>query len=117
GGCDPGAILSYPLASVERMTGTVPTPLPSGVAKMAAGPELLAALASVVPAALPGSDTVGYAAAIYRLRNHLDGLFLAAVPETGIAERPSTTERVAHPDVDFGADEIRAALRLTRPAA
>jgi hypothetical protein len=99
------------------MNGTVPAPLPSGVEAMAAGAALLGVLESVDPGLLSGSDTVDYAAAVYRLVNHVQGLLLAAVAETGVAEKPLTTDRVAHPDVDFGADEIRAALVLTRTAA
>jgi hypothetical protein len=66
---------------------------------------------------LSGNDTVDYAAAVYRMVNHVQGLFLPAVAETGIAEKPLTAERLAGPDPDFAADEIRAALCLTRSAA
>src|SRR3954449_13623052 len=99
------------------MTGTVPTPLPSGVEAMPAGPGLLAALESVVPGSLSGNETVDYAAAVYRLVNHVQGLFLPALAEAGIAEEPWTSQRRAQPDPDFAADEIRAALVLTRSAA
>src|SRR4051794_27850830 len=97
------------------MTG-MPVPLPSGLGLMAPGPELAAVLASIGLGSLAGGDTVEVLAAEYRQLAYQHARVLRAMVEVGLAEGPDSTGRMSCPP-EFGSDEIRAALVLTRTSA
>ncbi len=83
------------------------------------GPALAAALSGLDPAKLSGTECVLLLRARYRQSNHDRGALLELVDEVhrrGLAE---ATDRGADPDqaYEFAADEVRAALVLTRRAA
>lgn len=92
--------------------------LPEGLAEMAPGPELSAVLAGIDLSRLSGYDGVVAMQARYRQLSHERARLMATMVEVGLCDIGPDDElpRRATPD-DYAADEIRAALVLTRPAA
>ncbi len=82
------------------------------------GPQLSAALADIDLTGLSGFDCVEVLKARYRQLNHDRAQVMAAMVEVGLRGRAPTGDltRMPVPD-EFSADEIRAALMLTRRAA
>ncbi|MGQ0775288.1 MAG: DUF222 domain-containing protein [Pseudonocardiales bacterium] len=104
---------------------TVRQLLPEGLAEIAPGPQLGAALAGLELPALAGSDLVDVLQARARQLAHEQAQLLAVMAEIGWCDpyaRPDEVARLAQlPDADESlvppADEIRAALAWTRNAA
>lgn len=98
--------------------GTTPQDLPDGLAAMAPGPGLAAALAGIDRGAVSGFDTVTGLRAARRQANASDAALLAWVVEVEL--RDPTPEdpmaRVEEADA-WARDEVRAALALTRAAS
>ncbi len=93
-----------------------PSLLPDGLEEMAPGPELARVLAGIDVDSLPGFDLVVVMAAQARMVAYHQAGLLDVVARVADA----TTEAsglVADDDGEFAADEIRAALCLTRRAA
>jgi hypothetical protein len=92
--------------------------IPEGLAEVAPGPELARMLARIELSALSGYDCVEVLKAQARQVNHERTRLMAAMVEVGLCGVGSAGEspRMAVPD-EFSADEIRAALILTRRAA
>jgi hypothetical protein len=92
--------------------------VPEDLVDIPPGPQLSAALAGIDLARLSGFDRVEVLKARYRQLNHDRAQVMAAMVEVGLCGRGSAGElvRMAVPD-EFSADEIRAALVLTRRAA
>jgi hypothetical protein len=93
--------------------------IPEGLAEIAPGPELARALDGIELSRLSGFDCVEVLKAQYRQANHERTRVLAAMAEVGLCGvGPAGDElpRRALPD-EFSADEVRAALALTRRAA
>jgi hypothetical protein len=93
--------------------------IPEGLAKIAPGPELARILAGIDLSRLSGFDCVRVLKAQYRQSNHERARVLAAMAEVGlcgVAPADDELRRMALPD-EFSADEVRAALVLTRRAA
>lgn len=84
---------------------------------MAPGPELSAVLAGIDLSRLVGYDCVQVVQARYRQLSYERACLMAAMVESGrCIGRPDEVARSVEPD-EFAADEIRAALVLTRRAA
>lgn len=104
---------------------TVRQLLPAGLAEMAPGPQLGAALAGLDLSSLTGSDLVEVLQARARQLAHEQARLLAAMAEIGWCDPHAGPDEVARlaqlPDEDEplvpAADEIRAALAWTRNAA
>ncbi len=93
--------------------------IPEGLAEIAPGPELARVLAGIELSRLSGFDCVQVLKAQYRQANHERARVLAVMAEVGLCGvGPADDElrRRAFPD-EFSADEVRAALVLTRRAA
>ncbi|MGH3770957.1 MAG: DUF222 domain-containing protein [Pseudonocardiaceae bacterium] len=93
--------------------------IPEGLAGIAPGPELSRVLAGLELSRLSGFDCVEVLKAQYRQANHERARVMAAMAEVGVCGPVPVDEelrRMAVPD-EFSADEIRAALVLTRRAA
>ena len=98
---------------------TVQQVIPVGLAEVPPGPELAGVLAGIELSRLSGYDGVEVLKAQYRQVNHERARLMAAMVEVGLCGIGSADEpvrRMAAPD-EFSADEIRAALVLTRRAA
>jgi hypothetical protein len=92
--------------------------IPEGLADIAPGPELARVLAGLELSRLSGFDCVEVLKAQYRQANHERARVMAAMAEVGVCglvPEGDLTRRVL-PD-EFSADEVRAALVLTRRAA
>jgi hypothetical protein len=92
--------------------------VPEGLAELPPGSRLAAVLSEIDLARLSGFDCVTVLKARYRQLNHERAQVMAAMVEVGLCgigpdDQP---RRRAVPD-EFAADEIRAALVLTRRAA
>ncbi|HWR46793.1 MAG TPA: DUF222 domain-containing protein [Pseudonocardiaceae bacterium] len=93
--------------------------VPEGLAGISPGPELARILAGLELSRLSGFDCVEVLKAQYRQANHERARVMAAMVEVGVCGPVPAGEeltRMAVPD-EFSADEIRAALVLTRRAA
>ncbi len=92
--------------------------IPEGLAQVAPGPELAGVLAGIELSRLSGYDCVEVLKARYRQLNHERAQLMATMVEVGLCGIGPDDElpRVVVPD-EFAADEIRAALMLTRRAA
>ncbi|GAA4566222.1 HNH endonuclease signature motif containing protein [Planotetraspora kaengkrachanensis] len=91
--------------------------IPEGLAEMAPGPELAAALAELDLARLSGYDAVVVMQAYGRLEAHVQARKATVMAEVGLyVPAPGDMTKMAVPD-KYSADEIRAALTLTRRAA
>jgi Domain of unknown function (DUF222) len=91
--------------------------IPKDLAGIAPGPELARVLAGLELSRLSGFDCVEVLKAQYRQANHERARVMAAMAEVGVCglvPEDGLTRRVL-PD-EFSADEIRAALVLTRRA-
>ncbi len=92
--------------------------IPEGLADSAPGPELARVLAGLELSRLSGFDCVEVLKAQYRQANHERARVMAAMAQVGVCgpvPDDDLTRRVL-PD-EFSADEVRAALVLTRRAA
>ncbi len=94
----------------------------AGLAHLPAGPGLSAALATFDLASLTGSQCIDVIVARYRQANHERGQFFAVVNELIHRHESDTADPIVGPDGpqwggEFAADEVRAALVLTRRAA
>ncbi|MGH3916492.1 MAG: DUF222 domain-containing protein [Pseudonocardiaceae bacterium] len=92
--------------------------IPEGLADIPPGPELACVLAGVELSQLSGFDCVEVLKAQYRQANHERARVMAAMVEVGLCgpTHDDDLTRMAAPD-EFSADEVRAALGLTRRAA
>jgi hypothetical protein len=92
--------------------------IPAGLADIPPGPELARVLAGIEPSRLSGHDCVEVLKAHYRQVNHERARLMAALVEVGLCrgDPDAPLARMPVPD-EFSADEIRAALVLTRRAA
>lgn len=93
--------------------------IPECLAGIPPGPELARVLADLEPSRLSGFDCVEVLKAQYRQANHERARLMALMAEVGLCGvTPAGDElrRMPLPD-EFSADEIRAALVLTRRAA
>ncbi|HET9257565.1 MAG TPA: DUF222 domain-containing protein [Pseudonocardiaceae bacterium] len=99
---------------------TVRQLVPEGLAEIPPGPELARVLAGLEPSRLSGFDCVRVLKAQYRQANHERARMMALMAEVGLCHGvwPAGEElrRLPEPD-QFAADEVRAALVLTRRAA
>jgi Domain of unknown function (DUF222) len=92
--------------------------IPEGLAEIPPGPELSRVLADLELSRLSGFDCVEVLKAQYRQANHERARVMAAMAQVGVCgpvPDDDLTRRVT-PD-EFSADEVRAALVLTRRAA
>ena len=92
--------------------------VPEGLAEIPPGPRLAAVLSEIDLARLTGFDCVRVLKAQYRQVNHERARLMAAMVEVGLCGLGPDDQphRRMVPD-EFSADEIRAALVLTRRAA
>jgi len=92
--------------------------IPEDLAEIPPGPELARVLAGIDLSRLSGYDCVEVLKTQYRQVNHERARLMAAMVEVGLCGIGPDDElpRTAIPD-EFSADEIRAALVLTRRAA
>ncbi|HEY2763094.1 MAG TPA: DUF222 domain-containing protein [Pseudonocardiaceae bacterium] len=92
--------------------------IPGDLADIPPGPGLAEVLSGIDLARLSGFDCVEVLKARYRQLNHDRAHLMAAMVEVGLCGFPGPDDlpRMAVPD-QFSADEIRAALVLTRRAA
>jgi hypothetical protein len=94
--------------------------IPADLAEIPPGPELARVLAGLEPSRLSGFDCVQVLKAQYRQANHERARVMALMAEVGLCGGvgPAGDElwRRSVPD-EFAADEVRAALVLTRRAA
>ncbi len=92
--------------------------IPKDLADIPPGPELAHVLAGLKLSRLSGFDCVEVLKAQYRQANHERARVLAAMAEVGVCGSVPDGDltRMASPD-EFSADEVRAALVLTRRAA
>ncbi|MGA9309842.1 MAG: hypothetical protein WBV74_05670 [Pseudonocardiaceae bacterium] len=92
--------------------------IPEGLAQVAPGPELAGLLAALELSQLSGYDCVEVLKARYQQFNHERARLMATMVEVGLCGIGPDDElpRTAVTD-EFAADEIRAALMLTRRAA
>ena len=107
-----GAGCSVLVVSVRQL-------IPEHLADIPPGPELARVLADLEPSRLSGFDCVEVLKAQHRQANHERARVMAVMAEIGLcAVGPAGDElrRMSVPD-QFSADEIRAALVLTRRAA
>jgi hypothetical protein len=98
---------------------TVRQLIPQDLADVPPGPELARVLAGIELPRLSGFDCVEVLKARYRQLNHDRARLMAAMAEVGVCGVVAAGDelrRMAAPD-EFSADEIRAALVLTRRAA
>ncbi len=97
---------------------TVRQLIPEDLAEVAPGPELARVLAGIELSRLSGYDCVEVLKARYRQVNHERARLMAAMVEVGLCGIGPDDElpRRAAPG-EFSADEVRAALVLTRRAA
>jgi Domain of unknown function (DUF222) len=97
---------------------TVRQLIPEDLAEVPPGPELARILAGIELSRLSGYDCVEVLKARYRQVNHERVRLMATMVEVGLCGIGPDDElpRRATPD-EFSADEIRAALVLTRRAA
>ncbi|MDQ4011033.1 MAG: HNH endonuclease [Actinomycetota bacterium] len=97
---------------------TVRQLIPKDLAEIAPGPELARVLAGLELPRLSGFDCVQVLKAQYRQANHERARVIAAMAEVGVCGPVPDEDltRMAMPD-EFSADEVRAALMLTRRAA
>ncbi len=93
-----------------------PSLLPDGLDEIPPGPELGAVLAGIDLDGLPGFDLVVVMAAQARMVSFHQAELLATVARVGDASSEASG-LVSDDDGEFAADEIRAALCLTRRAA
>ena len=93
--------------------------VPEGLADMPPGPELAAVLAGIDRSRLNGHDLVIVIRARMRQRAYDDAELLADVAEVAYCTQGGPDAAVVRDDApfEFAADEIRAALTLTRRAA
>jgi hypothetical protein len=91
-------------------------PIPSGLEKMTPGPYLAAILSGIDRTLLRGHDVVTLLQAEARLAAHYQAAVYATMNEVAHCASAEDTGRVEEA-VEFAADEVRAALRLTRRAA
>ncbi len=97
---------------------TVRQLIPDGLAKVSPGPELSRVLAGVELSRLSGYDCVEVLKAQYRQVNHERARLMAAMAEVGVCGVVPAGEELRRTSPDeFSADEVRAALVLTRRAA
>jgi hypothetical protein len=92
-----------------------PSLLPDGLEEIPPGPELARVLAGIELDGLPGFDLVVVLSAQARQVAHQQAELLATVAR--VAQASSDANGLADDDGEFAADEIRAALCLTRRAA
>ncbi|MGH3812848.1 MAG: DUF222 domain-containing protein [Pseudonocardiaceae bacterium] len=92
--------------------------IPEGLADIAPGPELASVLAGLELSRLSGFDCVEVLKAQYRQANHERARVMAAMAQVGVCGPVPDDDltRMVMPD-EFSADEVRAALVLTRHAA
>ncbi|MCT9933866.1 hypothetical protein N5079_26995 [Planotetraspora sp. A-T 1434] len=91
--------------------------IPEGLARMTPGPGLAAVLDGLDIARLSGYDAVLVLQAYARLEAHVQARKAAVMAEVGLYEpSPGDMKKMPRPD-KYSADEIRAALVLTRRAA
>jgi hypothetical protein len=91
--------------------------IPEDLAEIPPGPQLSAVLSAIDLAQLSGFDCVRVLKARYRQLNHDRAQLMAAMVEVGLCGAASNDlARMSIPD-EFSADEVRAALMLTRRAA
>jgi hypothetical protein len=91
--------------------------IPEDLADVPPGPRLSAVLSGIDLGRLSGFDCVRVLQARYRQLNHDRAALMTAMVEVGLSgPAPDDLARMAVPD-EFSADEIRAALMLTRRAA
>jgi len=92
--------------------------IPEGLADIPPGPELARVLAGIELSRLSGFDCVEVLKAQYRQANHERARVMAAMAEVGVCGRVPDDDltRMTAPD-EFSADDVRAALMLTRRAA
>ncbi|MGH3913506.1 MAG: DUF222 domain-containing protein [Pseudonocardiaceae bacterium] len=91
--------------------------IPADLADIPPGPRLAQALSGIELARLSGFDCVEVLKARYRQLNHDRAQVMAAMVEVGLCgPAHDDLARMPAPD-EFSADEIRAALMLTRRAA
>jgi hypothetical protein len=95
---------------IEQQTRT------SGLAEIPPGPELAAALGRIDVTGLCGYGAVEVLRAQYRQCNHERDRLLTAITEVGVCTGGDEATRTSMPG-EYAADEIRAALVLTRQAA
>ncbi len=93
-----------------------PSLLPEGLEEMPPGPELARVLAGIDLDSLPGFDLVVVMAAQARMVSHHQAELLGLVARVADASDEESA-LVCDDDDEFAADEIRAALCLTRRAA
>ena len=92
--------------------------IPEDLVDIAPGPELSVVLAGLDLARLGGFDCVEVLKAQYRQLNHDRARLMATMVEVGLADiGPDDEPRRLSAPTEFSADEIRAALVLTRRAA
>ncbi|GAA1292594.1 hypothetical protein Psi02_50110 [Planotetraspora silvatica] len=90
--------------------------IPDGLADVAPGPELAAVLDGLDLSRLSGYDAVVVLQAYARLESHVQARKATVMAEVGLYESsPCDMKKMVQPDKY--ADEIRAALTLTRRAA
>ncbi|MFC0557382.1 DUF222 domain-containing protein, partial [Planotetraspora thailandica] len=91
--------------------------IPEGLAEMAPGPELAAVLGGLDLRRLSGYDAVLVLQAYARLEAHVQARKALVMAEVGLyVPSPDDMRKAAVPD-EYAADEVRAALVLTRRAA
>ena len=98
---------------------TVRQVIPEDLADIPPGPQLEQVLSGIDLARLSGYDCVEVLKARYRQLNHDRAQLMAAMVEVGlcgVGPADDPVRRMAVPD-EFSADEVRAALVLTRRAA
>jgi hypothetical protein len=91
--------------------------IPGGLAQVAPGPELAAVLAGIELSRLSGYDCVEVLKARYRQFNHERARLMATMVEVGLCGIGPDEELPRVVPDEFTADEVRAALVLTRRAA
>ena len=92
--------------------------IPEALAEIPPGPQLAAVLSDIDLTRLSGFDCVRVLKARYRQLNHERAQLMAAMVEVGLcAIGPDDQPRRRSVPDEFAADEIRAALVLTRHAA
>ncbi|MCA1675202.1 MAG: 13E12 repeat family protein, partial [Actinobacteria bacterium] len=92
--------------------------IPEDLAEMTPGPDLAAVLAGLDLARLGGYDCVEVLKAQYRQLNHDRARLMTVMVEVGLADiDPGDEPRRLSAPTEFSADEVRAALVLTRRAA
>ncbi len=90
--------------------------IPEDLADIPPGPELASLLSEIELSRLSGFDAVEVLRAQYRQLNHDRAALMATMAEVGLCDADEGLSRRDAPD-EFAADEIRAALVLTRRSA